>query len=323
VPVREQVDAATFTLRGEREFTRRQADGTLLSMVLRDEFDDVLRQAAVDAGAQLRQRTMVRGVDQDGECALARLADGSQVRAKVLIGADGSAGVTARYVQVDFQQVDLGLELEIAAPPAVQAAWHGRILIDWGPIPSSYGWVFPKSDRLTVGVIAPRGQSEPTRKYLRSFVDQLGLTSFQILQDSGHLTRCRSPQSPLRRGRVLVAGDAAGLLEPWTREGISFALRSGRLAGLAAARASLGVSQPVESALAEYVTQVKHELVTEMDAGRQILEVFTRHPAVVHRGLATSPGWRVFSKFCRGELAFPALTGRPVLGRAIAALGRV
>jgi geranylgeranyl reductase family protein len=323
VPVREQVDAATFTLRGEREFTRRQADGALLSMVLREEFDDALRQDAVDAGAQLRQRTMVRAVDEDGEYAQARLADGSQVRAKVLIGADGSAGVTARYVGVDFRQVDLGLELEIAAPPAVQAAWRGRILIDWGPIPSSYGWVFPKSDRLTVGVIAPRGQSEPTRQYLRAFVDQLGLASFQILQDGGHLTRCRSASSPLRRGRVLVAGDAAGLLEPWTREGISFALRSGRLAGAAAARAGLGAAQSAEPALAEYVTQVTDGLVPEMDAGRQILEAFTRHPAIVHRGLATPPGWRVFSKFCRGELAFPSLTSRPMLGRAIAALGRV
>lgn len=37
---------------------------------------------------------------------------------------------------------------------------------------------------------------------------------------------------------MIVAGDAAGLLEPWTREGISFALRSGAWAGTAAARAA-------------------------------------------------------------------------------------
>ncbi len=318
VPVRERVDAATFTLRGQRSFTRRQHDG-LLTMVLRDEFDDALRQAAVAAGAELRQHTVVRSVGEDEQGAFARLADGAQVRAKVLIGSDGSAGVTAKYAGVEFSQVDLGLEIEVTAPASVQEEWRGRILIDWGPIPSSYGWVFPKADRLTVGVIAPRGTSEQTKQYLRTFVDRLGLASFPVLHDSGHLTRCRSADSPLRRGRIIVAGDAAGLLEPWTREGISFALRSGTLAGNAAAKASAGGGP---EALEDYVTAVKHSLVPEMDAGRRILALFTRHPAIVHAGVASAPGWRVFTKFCRGELAFPALVKRPLLGPAISALGR-
>ena len=39
-------------------------------------------------------------------------------------------------------------------------------MLDWGPMPGSYGWVFPKGDVLTVGVIAARGQGERTRQYL-------------------------------------------------------------------------------------------------------------------------------------------------------------
>jgi geranylgeranyl reductase family protein len=311
LPVREQIDAATFTLRGKHAFTR-DKDSALLAMVLREEFDDVLREAAVTAGAVIRQRTMVRSVGQDEHCAYARLADGTELRAKVLIGADGSAGVTSRYVQVEFSQADLGLEVEVAASAAVQQEWRGRILIDWGPVPSSYGWAFPKADRLTVGVIAPRGNSEQTKKYLRAFIDRLGLGSFPVIHDSGHLTRCRARSSPLRHNRVLVAGDAAGLLEPWTREGISFALRSGALAGASAAAETLD----------EYAESVHRDLVPEMEAGRRILAVFTRHPGVVHAGLATPAGWRVFSKFCRGELTFPALVERPLLGLAISALGR-
>jgi geranylgeranyl reductase family protein len=321
VPVRERIDAATFTLRGRREFTRRQ-DGGLLAMVLREEFDDALRLAAVSAGAQVRSHALVRSVDADEDGARARLADGSEVHAKVIIGADGSAGVTAKYVGVKFSQVDLGLEAEIAAPAGVLAKWRSRILIDWGPISSSYGWVFPKADRLTVGVIAPRGHSEQTKKYLRTFIDRLGLRSYPALHDSGHLTRCRSAASPLRRGRVMVAGDAAGLLEPWTREGISFALRSGSLAGAAAAKATAGRDLgPAD--LDSYADEVHRTLAREMDAGRRILALFTRHPGIVHAGVASGPGWRVFTRFCLGELAFPALVERPVLGPAISALGRV
>ena len=322
LPVRERVDAATFTLNGKREFTR-HGDDALLAMVLREEFDDVLRQAAVKAGAVVRQQALVRVVGEEAGVACARLADGTDLCARTLVGADGSAGVTARYVGVEFSNVDLGLEVEVTAPAPVQQEWNGRILIDWGPIPSSYGWVFPKADRLTVGVIAPRGNSDQTKKYLRAFIDRLGLGSFPFLYDSGHLTRCRAQSSPLRRGHVLVAGDAAGLLEPWTREGISFALRSGSAAGTYAAKAARGPDeQSADQALEEYVQAVYQRLVPEMDAGRRVLAAFSRHPGVMHAGLATPAGWRVFARFCRGDLAWPSLTDHPLLGPAISVMGR-
>jgi geranylgeranyl reductase family protein len=307
VPARDQVRAATVTLDGRRAFTREERD-PLLAMVTREEFDDALRRAAAAAGATVRQRSPVRGITQDDAHACARLADGTSVCARVLVGADGSSGISARYVGVRYEQVDLGLELEIAVPPPLADQWRGRILLDWGPIPGSYGWVFPKGDRLTVGVIASRGQGERTRCYLRDFTARLGLASFEPDQDSGHLTRCRSDGSPVRSGRVLAAGDAAGLLEPWTREGISFALRSGMLAGTAAAQAATANEHP-EQALGRYEAALEQELIPEMAAGRRLLAAFKRHPGAFHAGLATAKGWRIFAGFCRSETTWQALVG--------------
>jgi geranylgeranyl reductase family protein len=307
VPARDEIRAATVTLDGRRAFTREDRD-PLLAMVTREEFDDALRGAAVAAGAAVRQRSPVRGITQDDAHARARLADGTSVCARVLVGADGSSGISARYVGARYEQVDLGLELEIAVPPPLADQWRGRILLDWGPIPGSYGWVFPKGDRLTVGVIASRGQGERTRRYLRDFTARLGLASFEPDQDSGHLTRCRSEGSPVRRGRVLAAGDAAGLLEPWTREGISFALRSGMLAGTAAAQAATAYEHP-EQALGRYEAALEQELIPEMAAGRRLLAAFKRHPGAFHAGLATAKGWRIFTRFCRSETTWQALVG--------------
>jgi flavin-dependent dehydrogenase len=277
-------------------------------MVTREEFDDALRRAAVAAGATVRQRSPVRGITEDGDYACARLADGTGVRARVAVGADGSSGVSARYAGVRYEQVDLGLELEIAVPPRLADQWRGRMLLDWGPIPGSYGWVFPKGDRLTVGVIAARGEGTRTRRYLRDFTARLGLASFEPAQDSGHLTRCRSDGSPLGRGRVLVAGDAAGLLEPWTREGISFALRSGTLAGTAAAQASASTDPGhLDLALGQYGAALEQDLIPEMAAGRRLLAAFSRHPGAFHTGLATTKGWRIFARFCRSEATWQSL----------------
>ncbi len=311
VPARDHIHAASFTHRGRRGFTRRSG-APLLAMVRREEFDDALRAAAVQAGAVVRQRSAVRGIEQDDRYAYARLADGTRVAGRFLVGADGSAGVTSRHVEVHCGQIDLGLEVELPVPAPVAEQWRHRILIDWGPLPGSYGWVFPKDDRLTVGVIAAKGYGEQTRAYLRELLERLALGDIEPAEDSGHLTRCRSADSPLVRGRVLVAGDAAGLLEPWTREGISYALRSGGAAGRAAA-----LGDP-----AAYLAGVNRSLIPEMLAGQRLLAAFARHPGSFHAALATPPGWRAFSRFCHSDSAFAGTVERLPVRLAVAALGR-
>jgi geranylgeranyl reductase family protein len=311
-PARDHIDALHFTLRGRRGFSRQRREAPLLAMVRREELDDALREAAEKAGAVVRQRCAVRGVEQDEGYAYARLADGTRVAGRYLVGADGSAGVTARHVNVHCGQTDLGLELELPVPEGIRARWRRTVLIDWGPLPGSYGWVFPKDDRLTVGVIASKGYGEQTRAYLRDLVARLGLSGIEPAEDSGHLTRCRSTDSPLCRGRVLVAGDAAGLLEPWTREGISYALRSGLLAGRAAA-----AGEP-----ARYPAEVGATLVPEMLAGQRLLAAFARHPGTFHTVLATPPGWRTFTRFCDSDVAFARTVERAPARLALAALTR-
>jgi geranylgeranyl reductase family protein len=323
LPVRDEVRSATFTLRGGSEFSRANAE-PLLAMVVRDEFDAALLGRARESGAAVRQRAQVRAIEQADGRATARLADGTSVTATVIIGADGSSGVTARHVGAQFAQVDLGLELEIAVPAPVGRLWAGRVLLDWGEIPGSYGWVFPKGDRLTVGVIAARGHGDATKRYLREFVGRLGLAGYDAVRDSGHLTRCRGDGSPLGKGQVIVAGDAAGLLEPWTREGISFALRSGALAGEHAAKAATGGDPAaVESALGGYAAAVNAALVPDMRAGRVLLSAFTRHAGAFHKGLATAKGWGAFVRLCRSERSFDELVNRPAARLALSLLSRV
>jgi geranylgeranyl reductase family protein len=323
LPVRDEVSSATFTLRGGQEFTRSNPQ-PLLTMVMREEFDAALLGRAQENGAVVRQRAQVRSIEQESGRATALLADGTSVTATVLIGADGSSGITARHVGAKFAQVDLGLELEIAVPEPVERRWAGRLLLDWGKIPGAYGWVFPKGDRLTVGVIAARGQGDATKAYLREFVGRLGLAGYEAVRDSGHLTRCRADESPLRRGQVIVAGDAAGLLEPWTREGISFALRSGALAGEHAAKAATsGDPTTTESSLDGYVAAVNAVLLPDMRAGRLLLSAYTRHAGSFHRGLSTAKGWGVFVKFCRSEQNFAELVNRPAARLALSLISRV
>jgi geranylgeranyl reductase family protein len=321
IPVRQRIDSISFTVDGERLRTRKDRAGDLLVLVNRAEFDLALAKAAVDAGATLRTGSTVTGVEHDeAGRAVVTLADGATIAAGAVVGADGSASRVGRYVGVRCGQVDLGLEAEIQVPSAVADEWANRVLVDWGPLPGSYGWVFPKGDVLTVGVISARGEGEATRKYYRDFIERLGLAEYPTISDSGHLTRCREADSPLSKGRVLVAGDAAGLLEPWTREGISFALRSGALAGKSAAELARTAEVTGD---AGYAAAIDDLLGVEMRAGAAMLKLFERHPAFFHRTVTLVPmAWKMFADFCRGRTSPAQLVRNPVARALIRTLPR-
>jgi len=322
-PVRDRIDRFTFTLDGRLGRTWR-ARTPVVDLVYRDEFDAALTAAAVDAGAKLREGLTVSGLERaaDGATVGIRTSEG-EIHAKAVVGADGTSGRSGAYVGVRLDQVDLGLETEFAWPDASVGDWAGRVLVDWGPLPGSYGWVFPKGDALTVGVIAERGRGAATREYLAAFVERLGVGDAPELRSSGHLTRCRADGSPLFRGRVLVAGDAAGLLEPWTREGISYALRSGRLAGAAAVAVARADSDALDTATAGYAAAVEAEFGAEMRAGRRFHTAFSRRPAIFHAAIAgMPPAWGVFRRLVGGETSLESVASHRSVNLALQALSR-
>ncbi|MFI0896157.1 geranylgeranyl reductase family protein [Streptomyces sp. NPDC020983] len=340
LPLRERVHAVTFSLNGRRTRTKRSRQ-MLFGLINRPEFDAALVDAAREAGAVVRTGVTVSRVEQHGPGVPDRRTvavvvgasgggasgkrDEEIVYARAVIGADGSASRIGAHVGVKLDQVDLGLEAEIPVPPAVAEDWAGRVLIDWGPLPGSYGWVFPKGDSLTVGVISARGDGGATKRYLDDFIARLGLAGFEPSVSTGHLTRCRADDSPLSRGRVLVCGDAAGLLEPWTREGISFALRSGRLAGEWAVRiAEAHDAVDARRQALNYAFAVKAGLGVEMGVGRRLLGVFEQRPGLFHAALTTfPPAWRAFAGITSGKRSLAEIVRtHPVARRALDSLSR-
>lgn len=291
---------AVFTLNGARPVTIERPE-PFLGMVDRQRFDAALVKAAVEAGATFRGGVTVRDV-REGPDEVGLETDGGILRARIVVGADGSASRVARYVGVRFRSTDLGLEDEIRIGPDMP--WRTTVLLDWGPTPGSYAWLFPKADVVAVGVIQRMGAPEATRAYLAEWKARLGLAEAAAVHSSGHLTRWREPHSPLRRGRVIVAGDAAGLLEPWLREGISFALRSGIWAGEAAASASADSER-----LEDYVRRVRRVLAPEQRSGGLLLAVFERLPRVLHWGLGRRTAQSFFVRYGRDETTLARFWG--------------
>jgi geranylgeranyl reductase family protein len=303
---RDDVGRITFTSNGRRRFTRETA--AFLPMAMRADLDAALVEQATSAGAHLRTDVTASAYAEEDDLVTIGTSMGP-VFARAVVGADGSQGRCSSYVGVTHEHVDIGLEAELPTPAG--SDWTGHVLLDWGPVPGSYGWVFPKGDLITVGVIGARQHGEAMRDYYRAFVARLGLDLTSAVHDGGHLTRVRALDAPLRRGRVLVAGDAAGLLEPWTREGISYALRSGALAGHAAA------TDP-----SSYDGAVLAALGPEMAAGRRARAAFTNHPGTVHSVFHYLPGmWDLFVRLVSGQTTMAQQLQRRSIRTLVGLLG--
>ncbi len=315
--VEQEVREVRFSLRGGAPQTHRRSL-PFLALVQRERLDEALVKAAIAAGAQFQDSVVVKSVEEaDGLVTVT--TDGAPQRARVVIGADGTSGRIGRYVGVQNRGTDLALEVELSRTPESRE-FDGSIAFDWGRAPGSYAWVFPKQEVLTVGVIQATGEPQQTRAYLDSWLRTTGLDHLEIERSSGHLTQWRAPHSPLRRGSVLVAGDAAGLLDPWTREGISYALRSGCWAGEAAAAATSGDS--VSDALETYTLRVLRELDPDIRAGERLLHFFEKHPRIVHFALVHSgTGMRLFLAVCDGTKTLGGILSHRLLGRALRVFG--
>jgi menaquinone-9 beta-reductase len=196
-------------------------------------FDDRLVTAAVAAGADLRQHR-VRSVDVHHD----RVVLDGVLTARVVIGADGASSVIRRALGVPVNP-DGHLALAIRGyAPAPPGAPEQRIVTSGRHWPA-YAWSFPIGDgTVNVGYGEVLRGQPVTRAHL---LDRLAALMPDVDLDA--VAERRAHHLPLSthrpapgRGRVLLAGDALSLINPFTGEGIFYAVLSGSLAGLAAAR---------------------------------------------------------------------------------------
>jgi geranylgeranyl reductase family protein len=163
--------------------------------------------------------------------------------APILIGADGSNGQTRRLTHHDPAWFTNGFALEATVPYTslpgqLPAGDHPHDLIfDFSPLPGGYGWLFPKADHINIGVgaFAPTSDTANLKAVTRQLLTEyarhkLGIATLPHItgQSLGMGGQHYTP-----RGRVLLTGDAAGLVDPLTGEGIHSAIVSGQAAAAA------------------------------------------------------------------------------------------
>jgi geranylgeranyl reductase family protein len=297
--------------------TELRSEKPLVYMVRRNLFDNFLTEQAVRAGATLMDETAVQSLDVTDTGATVRTPHGT-FTSSWLIGADGATGVVARALNLMQDRILMpAVEEEVEVSDDVAEYWRDKMGLDLGSLPASYGWVFPKGDHLNVGVggIAhdEAGGSYGKRlkdydlEHLRKRVPQHN----RVRKNFGYVLPMRNFRngkgSPITKGRAMLIGDAAGLVEAFTGEGIYWAVRSGQLAAQAIRdwRFEQSPISNLQSPSSAYEYLVDTELMPDLISARRWAHLYFWLPRFCYAlPKRWQPMWHAVCKIVRGERGY-------------------
>jgi geranylgeranyl reductase family protein len=297
-PVVEEV-ATKVDLRLRYGRTLRRGDGVpLVYLTQRKRLDEFLVERAVSAGVDFHDGTRVAGVSA-GEDGVVVEADGQRYKGLVLIGADGVNGMTAKALRLGGNQhVGVALEGNVANE-RLQADYRGKLVLEFGVVPGGYAWVFPKGEHANFGVGGWGSEGPALRAHLERLCAAHGVSAGDLQDVRGYRLPLRSPRSTLARGRTLVVGDAAGLIDPVSGDGMF----EGFLSSLYASETALDVLAGRAPGLEPYGPRLARRLATHLWASWGVKVALDRFPRMTFALASTPLVWGAVERIVRGDVA--------------------
>lgn len=229
---------AKFSYRFKDQFVIKSKN-PIAFLIMRDRFDKFLTDKAIQSGSELLEGVKVMGVKEGNRGVFVKISKGDGLFSKYLIGADGPNSIVARSILQNGEKGPtngIAIESEIPFDESINFPKDELQLVhlDFGQVPIGYGWVFPKKEYISIGIGSMFKEEEKTsiRRYFDSFLSGLGyIPKEKDLRYWGHpLASFYSENQRVSKGRILLVGDAANLMDPLQGEGIYYAIYSGMLA---------------------------------------------------------------------------------------------
>jgi geranylgeranyl reductase family protein len=314
--VEEEIDVVELRFRYRDAVVRRSREPFVL-MTQRRRLDAFLLDAARELGAEVREGTTVQF--EAGDRLL--LGTGERVLADAIVCADGANGTTAKAVGLGGGLLH-GVAYEGNVPYAAisRERYARRAVIELADIPGGYGWVIPKADHANVGVGCWQTEGPRIRAHLQRLCEAHGLRPEALEGLRGHRLPLRRPGTAIAGGRTLLLGDAAGLIDPVSGDGMYECFVSSRLA----ADAILDLLAGRASSLEPYEAALDAALAPLHRASWKLKQAIDRWPRASWRMARTALVWRSIERLLQGDLAHPGeqrgMARIPL--RALAILGR-
>ena len=284
--VEDEVTLFELGLGYRRRFERR-TKAPLIQMTQRRHLDAFLVGQAREAGAEFRDGATADGID-----------------ARVVIGADGANGKVAREVGLRDHLRGVALEGNAAIDPT---RFAGRVILEFGAVPGGYAWVFPKGGHVNVGVGGWPEEGRRLREHLSRLCRHHGIPEDSLRDVRGHHLPLRRADSVAAADRTALVGDAAGLIDPVSGDGIYEAFLSARLA----ADNALDIIAGRSTDFSRYAGELRHRLSLQTVASWRAKLALERFPRTTFALLRAPLALRGIEVLLRADAQEPADIGGP------------
>jgi geranylgeranyl reductase family protein len=174
-----------------------------------------------------------------------------------------------------------------------------RIDIQFLPHLEGYIWVFPRAGHLSVGICGKGQPAQVLRAQLELYMDERGISRKEATFYSHmlpSLERAGWKKNRIAGDRWIAVGDAAGLVDPITGEGLYYAMRSGDLASRVVLNDAYGFAEKA----AAYRSMVAEEFAADLEFAATLSKrvflgnfMFGSVPARMIQFVRRSPKFRV------------------------------
>ena len=248
----------------------------IVSMTMRSRFDHALVDAAEEAGAYVVSGCKVLDFRENGDGLDVHTVRGV-FSTRFLVGADGALSIVARKLGFAGPGYLVpALEAEVQVDADMFRRFESAARFDFAVVSKGYGWVFPKKDHLSIGV----GQMRKGKNHLENgfarYLRHLGIEESLASSKKGFVIPTMPRRDAFARGSALLVGDAAGLGDPVTGEGISAAIESGEIAAAALVKGRLQPG-PVKS---YYEGALRRRILNDLRWSRFVSQLAYDHPKI-------------------------------------------
>ena len=257
------------------------------------DFDAYLLGKAAEAGVRVLESARVVRAESRADAVLVQTST-ETFQGRFLIGADGAQSVVAKLVRPKWPRSQYAVTYEFDVPrrelPASGTEPDDLIDIYFGTAYMGYAWVFGKRDHLNVGLGALASRAPNVKTAALDFHQTLPISGSNRGAERRNAVGWMVPAGGYKRivarGRVMLAGDAAGFVDPFYGEGIAYAILSGAEAGRLAGQAARGL-ETVERTRASYSSFCRRSIDRNLWYGLVFARLLHAWPAGLLRLFST------------------------------------
>ena len=266
-------------------------------------FDDFLVQQAIAKGVTFKASCPATAAQRQGDQWTVTTPEGT-FSAAYLVGADGPTGSSAQWLNLKPTTTHLG------AMMVTQGNVGPCAYFEFGALKNGFVWALPKGDQTWLCAATVRGGSAKEAKLkqvLQGFAKHLKVTPMAEPQPMP--VRLWDGDRPIHGDHGVLVGDAAGVADPFSGEGVRQAIFTGMEAAKAIDQALAGDT----GAIAGYSQTIAQDLGSDLAWAQRLMSLFHRFPSLAYKIGTRRPSVKTYiGKMMCGDMSYSYVAQRAI-----------